>query len=86
MNEEVEVLDMTVVTCDGRHALVDFLVWDPPTQTSTTVRCSWALGDAQLALESENSALAQRVLRDRECLDDVRETVLYQRDENRERN
>jgi hypothetical protein len=84
--EEVEVLDMTVVTCDGRHAMVDFLVWDAPASKSVTVRCSWRLGDAQMALESENSSLAQRVLRNKECLDDVRETVLYQRDENRERN
>lgn len=83
----LEILDITTVTCDGRHALVDVDVWSPTLRQVAVVRCSWVLGDRDMKLvDASDTGLGEAVVASQEVLDDVREIVLYQRDENREKN
>lgn len=81
------IMDFTVVTCDGQRALVDFDVYDKVTGAPVSLRVSYALGDSVLTPElGEQYDLLEELARSPEALADVREAVLYQRDENRSKN
>lgn len=84
----IEVLDMAVVTCDGRRAMADFVVWSPRLQTTVNVRVSYDLLDRRLVLESAGAdeILGLEVIQSAECLADVHEAVMWQRDVLREKN
>lgn len=83
----INTMDFTVVSCDGRRALVDFDVYDPRTERPVTLRVSYALGDSALTPEGgAHYDLLQELSRDAQALADVREAVMHQRDENRSKN
>jgi len=82
-----EILDMTLVMCDGRRALADFDCWSTKLAKVVSVRTEYELGAQQLTVvTSEDLDLAAEVASSGECLADAREAVLYQRDVNREKN
>lgn len=82
-----EYADYTVVTCDGKHALVDLKVWDEVSDRLVDARVSYTLGDARLTPEHGlYYDLASALADDPVVLTDVREAVMVQRDALRELN
>lgn len=83
-----EVLDMVLVSCDGRYALADFECWSAKLCKVVVVRAEYKLGDEQLDVvdRSEDAGIGEEVMVCRQCLADAREALLYQRDVNRDKN
>ena len=82
-----EVLDFTVVACDGKHATVDFDVWSDTKQKSVPVRAHYKRGDDYLTVDRGVVVDAElHVMTSDECLRDIKEAVEEQRETNRSQN
>ena len=81
----IEVLDMNAVSCDGKRALADFEVWDPKSSSVKTVRVEYVHDQGITKLDGPEE-LSSFVAQCPQCLADVREVVMYERDINRSMN
>ena len=79
----LQYADLTVVSCDGRRATADVLVFGP--NGPATVRVSYVRG-GRLEFVAGCHLMMSSVLTSKEVLADVHEAVMEQRDSLRERN
>ncbi len=85
----INLMDITVVCCDGRNATADLDVFSERLDDVMTIRVEYTLGDLGLTTipdRDHDPDLVTAVATCGQCLADVREVVLYQRDCNREGN
>lgn len=80
---DLQYMDLTVISCDGKTALADVEVCGP--NGPTTVRVSYELYE-RLEFVDGCHLMMNQVLTSDQVLGDIHEAVMYQRDALRENN
>lgn len=82
-----EVVDVSVVTCDGKRALADVSVWVGPQKTGhmKTVRVEYVKTKTEMRMSLQETdwdptPLEDFVLGHKDVRDEINEAVAYQRD------
>ena len=86
-----QVVDLSVVACDGKHATADVSVWcgHPQNGEMVTIRLHFTADHAArfaTVLPVPESGLGMDVAADKEVLDEIWEAVRAQRDYLRDKN